>query len=40
MLWLGGGTVLGNFATMRVWLMLPMALVFAAVWYLDYVRHF
>lgn len=37
---IGGATVLGNFGTMRAWLMLPMLGVFGVIWYLDYLRHF
>jgi hypothetical protein len=36
----GFGTVIGDFATMRVWMALPMAAVAAGVWYIDYMRHF
>ncbi len=37
---IGAGTVMGNFAQMHLWIMLPMAGFAGAVWYLDYVRHF
>jgi hypothetical protein len=37
---IGGATILGDFGTMRVWLMLPMAAVFGLLWYADYIRHF
>jgi hypothetical protein len=37
---LGAGTVLGDFATMRLWMALPCALVALTIWYADYLRHF
>jgi hypothetical protein len=36
----GAGTILGDFATMRLWLVVPMLAVAGAVWYIDYLRHF
>lgn len=37
---LGVGTVLGDFATMRYWMVIPCAAVALGVWYADYLRHF
>lgn len=37
---IGAGTVLGDFATMRLWMLLPCIAFAAVVWYLDYLRHF
>jgi len=36
---LGLGTVIGDFATMRVWYVLPAFALACAVWYADYIRH-
>ena len=36
---LGLGTVIGDFATMRLWYVLPAFLLTCAVWYADYMRH-
>jgi len=37
---LGVGTVLADFGTMRVWLLLPCAVALLGTWYADYLRHF
>jgi hypothetical protein len=35
----GLGTVLGDFATMRYWMVIPCAVVAFLVWMVDYHRH-
>lgn len=35
----GLGTILGDFATMRYWMVLPCATVAFLVWLIDYHRH-
>ena len=37
---IGVGTVLGNFAVMHAWLLLPASMIFVGAWYADYLRHF
>jgi hypothetical protein len=36
----GGATILADFATIKVWLILPMLAVAFLIWFLDYERHF
>jgi len=36
---LGLGTIIGDFATMRVWYVLPAFALACVVWYADYMRH-
>ena len=37
---IGLGTVIGDFMTMRVWMLLPALGLFFTVWRIDYWRHF
>lgn len=37
---IGGATVLADFGTIKVWLILPMLAVAFVIWLLDYERHF
>ncbi len=36
----GGATILADFTTIKVWLILPMLAIAALIWFLDYERHF
>lgn len=36
----GGATIIADFTTIRVWLILPMLGIAFLIWYLDYERHF
>lgn len=36
----GGATILADFATIKMWLILPMLAVAFLIWFLDYERHF
>jgi hypothetical protein len=36
---LGLGTVLADFSTMRLWFMVPGAVIFFTMWAADYYRH-
>jgi hypothetical protein len=36
----GGATILADFDTIKVWLVLPMLAFAFLVWFLDYERHF
>ncbi|HVI10500.1 MAG TPA: hypothetical protein VND65_19585 [Candidatus Binatia bacterium] len=36
----GGATILADFGTVKAWLLVPMALVAFAIWFIDYERHF
>lgn len=36
----GGATVIADFTTIKVWLILPMLGLAVLIWYLDYERHF
>ncbi|HXO37226.1 MAG TPA: hypothetical protein VN872_01235 [Candidatus Acidoferrum sp.] len=36
----GAATILADFATIKVWLILPMLGVAFLIWFLDYERHF
>jgi hypothetical protein len=36
----GAATILADFATIKVWLILPMLSVAFLIWFLDYERHF
>jgi hypothetical protein len=36
----GGATILADFSTIKVWLIVPMLLVAFVIWLLDYERHF
>ena len=36
----GAATILGDFATIKAWLILPMLVVAFLIWFLDYERHF
>ena len=36
----GAATILADFATIKVWLILPMLAVAFLIWFLDYERHF
>jgi len=36
----GGATVLADFGTVKVWLIVPMLAVAFLIWLLDYERHF
>jgi len=36
----GAATILGDFATIKAWLILPMLAVAFLIWFLDYERHF
>jgi hypothetical protein len=36
----GGATILADFATIKVWLILPMLFFAFLIWFLDYERHF
>jgi hypothetical protein len=37
---IGGATILADFGTIKVWLILPMLAVAFVIWLLDYERHF
>jgi hypothetical protein len=36
----GGATILADFDTIKVWLILPMLAFAFLIWFLDYERHF
>jgi hypothetical protein len=36
----GGASILADFTTIKVWLILPMLVLAFLIWYLDYERHF
>ncbi len=36
----GGATILADFTTIKVWLIVPMLAVAFLIWLLDYERHF
>jgi len=36
----GAATILADFATIKIWLILPMLAVAFLIWFLDYERHF
>jgi hypothetical protein len=36
----GGATILADFSTIKIWLILPMLVVAFLIWFLDYERHF
>jgi hypothetical protein len=36
----GGATILADFATIKIWLIVPMLAVAFLIWFLDYERHF
>jgi hypothetical protein len=36
----GGATVLADFGTVKIWLVVPMLAVAFLIWILDYERHF
>ena len=36
----GGATILADFTTIKVWLILPMLGLAFLIWFLDYERHF
>ena len=36
----GGATILADFDTIKVWLILPMLAFAILIWFLDYERHF
>lgn len=36
----GGATILADFSTVKLWLMVPMLAVAFLIWLLDYERHF
>jgi ABC-type maltose transport system permease subunit len=36
----GGATILADFSTIKIWLILPMLVVAFLMWFLDYERHF
>jgi hypothetical protein len=36
----GAATILADFATIKVWLILPMLAIAFLIWFLDYERHF
>jgi len=36
----GGATILADFATIKLWLILPMLFFAFLIWFLDYERHF
>jgi hypothetical protein len=36
----GGATILADFTTIKVWLILPMMGIAFLIWFLDYERHF
>ena len=36
----GGATILADFSTIKMWLVVPMLLVAFVIWLLDYERHF
>jgi hypothetical protein len=36
----GGATILADFTTIKVWLIVPMLGVAFLIWFLDYERHF
>jgi len=36
----GGATILADFTTIKVWLILPMLVIAVLIWFLDYERHF
>jgi hypothetical protein len=36
----GAATILADFATIKVWLILPMLAIAFVIWFLDYERHF
>ena len=36
----GGATILADFGTVKVWLIVPMLVVAFLIWLLDYERHF
>jgi hypothetical protein len=36
----GGATILADFATIKLWLVLPMLFFAFLIWFLDYERHF
>ncbi len=36
----GGATILADFATIKIWLILPMLVLAFLIWFLDYERHF
>jgi hypothetical protein len=36
----GGATILADFGTVKVWLVVPMVAVAFLIWLLDYERHF
>jgi len=36
----GGATILADFTTIKMWLILPMLGVAFLIWFLDYERHF
>ena len=36
----GGATILADFGTVKVWLVVPMVLIAFLIWLLDYERHF
>jgi hypothetical protein len=36
----GGATILADFTTIKIWLILPMIGIAFLIWFLDYERHF
>jgi hypothetical protein len=36
----GGATILADFATIKIWLIVPMLVIAFLIWFLDYERHF
>jgi hypothetical protein len=36
----GGATILADFTTIKVWLIVPMLAIAILIWFLDYERHF
>ena len=36
----GGATILADFTTIKIWLILPMLGIAFLIWFLDYERHF
>jgi hypothetical protein len=36
----GGATILADFGTVKVWLVVPMVAIAFLIWLLDYERHF
>lgn len=37
---IGVGTIIGDFSSMRFWMLAPAALLCTGIWYADYLRHF